>query len=98
MALLSQLTVLVSSSTGPMHIAAALGVPTVSLFCPLPACSPALWGPQGNASRCLLPPEGYCQGRCPGDPKRCRLEEIEIESVLRAVMETIEPARVRRSQ
>jgi heptosyltransferase-2 len=85
MAVLSQLHVLVSSSTGPMHLAAALGVPTVSLFCPLPACSPELWGPQGNRSRCLLPPDGFCQGRCAGDPKVCKLQEIEIETVLEAV-------------
>jgi heptosyltransferase-2 len=83
---ISQLDCLVSSSTGPMHIAAALRVPTVSLFCPLPACSNELWGPRGNTARVLLPPAGYCQGRCPGDPKRCRLEEIDVETVAGAVL------------
>ncbi len=33
--------ILISSSTGPMHIAAALNIKTISLFCPLTACSPS---------------------------------------------------------
>jgi heptosyltransferase-2 len=68
---ISQLNLLVSSSTGPMHIAAALKIPTVSMFCPLTACSPKLWGPVGNASKIILPPEDFCQSKCPGDPHVC---------------------------
>jgi heptosyltransferase-2 len=92
MADLSQLDCFVSSSTGPMHIAAALGVPTVSLFCPLPACAPELWGPRGNEARIVLPPEGFCQDRCVGDPKRCRFEETAVETVAVAVLETLAAA------
>lgn len=84
---LAALDVLVSASTGPMHAAAGLGVPTVSLFCRLPACSPQLWGPQGNAARLILPAEGACPGRCPPDPKACRFEEIPVEAVAAAVRE-----------
>lgn len=68
---LSTLDLLVSASTGPMHIAAALKVKTVSLFCPLTACSPKLWGPMGNESKVILPAENYCENFCPGDPKKC---------------------------
>jgi len=85
---ISQLDMLISSSTGSMHIAAALGIPTVSLFCPLTACSPLLWGPLGNRSEVILPKEGYCQTRCPGDPKICPLADIEIATVVQRV-ETI---------
>ncbi|HTX17990.1 MAG TPA: glycosyltransferase family 9 protein [Bacteroidota bacterium] len=85
MATVSQMDVLVSSSTGSMHIAAALGIPTVSLFCPLTACSPMLWGPVGNRSAVLLPSPGYCQTRCPGDPKVCPLEDIEVDRVLKEI-------------
>ncbi len=70
----SALNVLISSSTGPMHICAALKVPTISVFCPLPACSPKLWGPLGNKSIVLLPRKEYCQTECPGNPKICRYE------------------------
>jgi heptosyltransferase-2 len=65
------LDLLVSASTGPMHIAAALGVPTVSLFCPLPNCSPQLWGPLGNRAAHLLPRPEYCRDHCPGAPHVC---------------------------
>ena len=65
------LDLLISSSTGPMHIAAALKVKTLSTFCPLTACSPKLWGPKGNESKIVLPTENYCQTKCPGDPKKC---------------------------
>ena len=65
------LDVLVSASTGPMHICAGLKVPTVSLFCPLTACSPKLWGPLGNRNSILLPQDDYCTNHCPGDPKQC---------------------------
>lgn len=67
----SALDVLVSASTGPMHICAALKVPTISMFCPLPACSPKLWGPLGNDSEIILPTENYCSTKCPGDPHIC---------------------------
>ena len=65
---------LISASTGPMHIAAALKVKTVSMFCPLTACSPKLWEPMGNKSEIILPSENYCQTKCPGDPKKCMFE------------------------
>jgi len=67
----STLDVLISASTGPMHICAALKVPTISMFCPLPACSPKLWGPLGNKSEIILPEENYCSTVCPGDPHIC---------------------------
>lgn len=67
----STLDVLVSASTGPMHICAALNVKTLSLFCPLTACSPKLWGPLGNQSVVILPRENYCSNVCPGDPHIC---------------------------
>ena len=67
----SALDVLISSSTGPMHICAALKVPTISMFCPLPACSPKLWGPLGNKTEIILPEENYCSTKCPGDPHIC---------------------------
>jgi lipopolysaccharide heptosyltransferase II len=88
-AVISRLHVLVSSSTGPMHVAAALGVPTVSLFCPLPACSPTLWGPRGNRARIVQPPEDSCGTRCPGDPKICRFENIEVDQVADAVRQVL---------
>lgn len=69
------LDILISSSTGPMHIAAALGIKTLSMFCPLPACSPKLWGPIGNDSKIILPDENYCKISCKDNPKDCTFEK-----------------------
>lgn len=68
------LDLLISASTGPMHIASALRVATLSVFCPMTACSPRLWGPLGNSSEIIQPLENYCMTKCPGDPKKCRFE------------------------
>ncbi len=71
-----------SASTGPMHIAAALKVPTLSLFCPLPACSPQLWGPRGNMAQIIVAPDTVCQMTCEKDPHICTLQDIEIHTAL----------------
>lgn len=78
------LDILISASTGPMHIAAALKIKTLSMFCPMTACSPKLWGPQGNKSIIVLPEDYYCSSVCPGDPKKCTFEGaggISIEKI-----------------
>ncbi|MBN1447249.1 MAG: glycosyltransferase family 9 protein [Bacteroidetes bacterium] len=86
MGFIAEAQTVVSASTGPMHLAAGLRVPTVSLFCPMTACHPDLWGPQGNSGITLLPPASYCAARCPGDPHVCTLEGgINIPDVLDAV-------------
>lgn len=68
------LDLLVSASTGPMHLCAALKVRTLSLFCPLTACSPKLWGPKGNKAHIMLPAGNYCDNSCNSDPKKCTFE------------------------
>ncbi len=86
------LDLLISASTGPMHIVAALKVKTLSLFCPLTACSPKLWGPKGNDSEIILPEEDYCQHKCPGDPKKCSFsgeEGIDAQKVFERLREMI---------
>ncbi len=93
---LSAFDVIISSSTGPMHIAAALKVPTLSLFCPLTACSPKLWGPIGNKSEIILPTERYCATQCPIDPKKCdyskegglRAEDVQLR--LQSLIKSLE--------
>ncbi|HEX2869252.1 MAG TPA: glycosyltransferase family 9 protein [Ignavibacteriales bacterium] len=68
------LDLLISASTGPMHLCAALKVRTLSLFCPLTACSPKLWGPKGNKAHIMLPSGNYCDNSCSSDPKKCTFE------------------------
>lgn len=44
-ALLDRAVLVVSNSTGPLHLAAALKTPTLALHAPWPSCAPARWGP-----------------------------------------------------
>ncbi len=50
----------ISGSTGPMHIAAAVGVPTLSFFSPVRSCSPRRWGPIGHANVTMMPHVPEC--------------------------------------
>lgn len=86
------LDLLISASTGPMHMAAALKNRTLSLFSPLTACSPQLWGPLGNYSYVLMPDEGYCGVRCSGNPYKCNFSGeggINAEKIYKKVLEII---------
>ncbi len=44
-AILSWADLVVTNSTGPLHLAVALGVPTVSIYSSIPTRHPARWGP-----------------------------------------------------
>lgn len=87
----SMLDLLISASTGPMHLAAALKVNTLSLFCPMTACSPELWGPKGNKGKVILPEIDYCNKKCPGDPKKCRFADggITVDNISDEVINLI---------
>ncbi len=90
--------VVFSGNTGPMHLATALGRPTVSMFCPLPAASAGLWGPNGNDATIMLPPEKYCATRCPGDPHICTLEGgILVKDAVDRIVAVLEGVRRFRS-
>jgi heptosyltransferase-3 len=74
---------LVSGNTGPMHLAAALGTPTLSLFSPLRSGSPARWGPRSEVAA-VITPSGFACEKC--SRERCEhfncLEAITVEEVL----------------
>ena len=48
MNLLGKAKAVVAASTGPLHIAAQLGVPTLGLYVPKKGLSPKRWGPLGS--------------------------------------------------
>jgi heptosyltransferase-2 len=68
---IAALDCMISSSTGPMHIAAALRIKTLSMFCTITACSPKLWGPLGNIAEIITPNEEYCKTQCPHGSAQC---------------------------
>jgi ADP-heptose:LPS heptosyltransferase len=45
---LARAAVVVGNSTGPVHLAAALGRPTLMLQAPWPSCGVARWGPYAD--------------------------------------------------
>ena len=60
---LSQLDVFVAGSTGPLHMASALGTPVVGIYCPIFVCLPQRWGPIGPKDTALVPNVAAC-ARC----------------------------------
>ena len=83
-ALLAELDAFVGADSGPAHVAAAVGVPTVTLFGPT---DPRVTAPLGRGQRALWrqPPCAPCfRPDCPID-HRC-LRAIEVAEVEAAVM------------
>lgn len=67
-ALLAHVNLVVTNSTGPLHIAVALGIPTVSIYSSVVTCHPKRWGPypaytEGNLQHevVLAPDHGLSQ-------------------------------------
>jgi len=58
---------LLAGSTGPLHLAALLGTPLLSWFCPAPTRSARRWGPLGQLEWALEPKVEPCRSRrrCP---------------------------------
>ena len=60
-ALISISSIFISNSTGPIHIAAALGIYTVGFYPRIPACSEQRWGPYTN-KKVIFTPKIQCSG------------------------------------
>ncbi|MEM0896942.1 MAG: lipopolysaccharide heptosyltransferase II [Verrucomicrobiota bacterium] len=86
---LHQCTALLTNDTGTMHLAAALGVPTISIF---GSTEPAWTAPAGSNHR-ILRHHVECSPcflrECPMD-MRC-MKAVEVEEAVSAVMETVAP-------
>lgn len=93
MAVIANAHVVVSGATGPAHMAAALGVPTISLFDPRRNNLPVRWKPLGTGI--LLQPDVPTCDKCIGEA--CLywdcLDRITIDKVVAAVACAIEPSK-----
>jgi ADP-heptose:LPS heptosyltransferase len=82
-----------SGSTGLMHLAAAVGTPTVSLFPPTPEATPVRWGPWGNETKTLIPDNPLCPscqvGYC---KKHDTMDALTISEVFSAMEKYIRKA------
>ncbi|MBZ0114084.1 MAG: lipopolysaccharide heptosyltransferase II [Thermoanaerobaculia bacterium] len=85
---LSQVDVLVTNDSGPMHMAAALGVPCVALFGPT---DPSRTAPAG-ADHEVLYSDRWCspcfRRRCPLLHHRC-MKDLSVEEVATAVLDRL---------
>jgi heptosyltransferase II len=77
--------VMVTNDTGPRHIAAAFGVPLVSLFGPTDHRWTTIPLRPGAPEELLLADPTLPEGELANDhPDRCRIDRIEVERVLSA--------------
>lgn len=83
MGLISNVDALVACSTGPLHIAGALGTKAIGLFSPRRPIHPGRWQPLGEKSRTLT-----SRNACPCKSKEeCTcIEAIDVQTVLNAVL------------
>jgi len=96
-ALLSCADLVVSNSTGPLHMAVALGVPTVSMFSPLATCHPRRWGPYPSWPE-MRPEHAVALAPDEGSPDT-DMAKISVEEVLRLCRQRLaEHARVSRGK
>lgn len=89
-ALLSRAAVFVSNSTGPLHIAAAVGTPVVAFYPPILQCSPRRWGPLTDRKVIFEPDRNRCP-RCQGGPCQGNdcMDLISVGEVQRAVQKML---------
>ncbi len=89
-ALFQKASVFVSNSTGPLHIAAMIGIPVVAFYPPIVQCSPVRWGPYTEKKKvfsadnitCELCKGGACQSNV------C-MDQITVEQVVAAIKELL---------
>lgn len=86
---LPRMDAVLSNSTGPMHLAALSGAPTLGLFVDLPGMDPARWGPLGPHAGTIVAPREACV-RCPrGAPECPCMAAIEVGRVADALEATV---------
>ncbi len=77
----------VSNSTGPLHIAAAVGTPVVAMYPPIRECSPKRWGPLIEKKVVFTADNAACP-RCKGGPCQGNdcMDQITVADVFSAVL------------
>jgi heptosyltransferase-2 len=88
MGLVGSLSILISNDSGPMHLAAALGVPTVAVFGPTDERETGPLGPKSRVVRQHVECSPCLLKECPID-HRC-MERVTVDDVYRASVELLE--------
>ena len=86
-ALYAESRVVVGNSTGPLHLAAALGTRVIGLYSQITAMSPARWGPYTELKRVFVPSQSpECTKCLRGGPCAC-MAGIPVDEVWQALKE-----------
>ena len=93
-ALIRRAAVFIANSTGPLHIAAALGTPVLAFYPQIPVMGPRRWGPSTTKARVLVPRKppdcAECTGRA-GSPCAC-MASISVDEAAAAAARLLESA------
>lgn len=101
-ALFKKAAVVVAPSTGPLHLAAAIGKPCVSFYPPVPGQSEKRWGPYVSNSKnvSVLTPEVRCPERLKCRGARCAyfdcMGRLSVEQVFVEVEKHLHATRPKR--
>ena len=88
MALMARVDVMLVNDSGPMHIAAALGVPLVAVFGP---GDHVRWMPRAKTAM-LVAPDASRPGALPPQPGKSSVHEIPRHWVVEAARQAVEQA------
>jgi len=89
-ALINTASIFIAASTGPLHLAVALGKPVVGLYPPVADCLPIRWGPYGHPEYAITPDLPLCERCVPGKFSPCRcMEQITPDLVFDRAMKIL---------
>ena len=90
-ALLRRADLCIAHSTGPLHLAVAVGTPVVGIYPQLIPMSPRRWGPYSARSRVVVPRKPVDCSECSGAKRhRCScMESITVDEVYDAAKELL---------
>lgn len=82
---------MVVPSTGPLHIAAAFSIPTVTAFCNYRPVSATVWGNLTPGTVVVSPPKDFCERRRTAHPSsNCDFEgQVQAEEIYRGVLQIL---------
>ncbi len=90
-ALIKDASIFISNSTGPIHIASAVGTPVIGFYPPIKVMSPKRWGPYANDRIIFVPDVPFECRKCIGE--KCEfydcMDLINIDEVVKSVKEKI---------
>jgi heptosyltransferase III len=90
-AFLASAQLYISNSTGPLHIAAAVGIPVIAFYPPIRECSARRWGPLTDKKKVFTADSTICP-RCKGGPCQGNdcMDQIRVADVVQAARTLLE--------